>query len=246
MFSGVEAHFFAKLERTPIEPEPFPHFYLEEIFPHDFYRRMLANLPDDDALTPLGETGLVTPGAYPERSILRLGEGASEFWRELARRLLNRRLMELLATRFWPHIQARFAGELLDMQLADEAMLVRDRTRYALGPHTDAPHRLATMLCYLPPDAEKSHLGTTIYRPKDPEFRCPGGPHHRREDFDAVRTMAYRPNSAILFLRNDLSFHGVETIADAAVRRDILAYDIRIKKLTFKQPPQAMQAAAAG
>jgi hypothetical protein len=245
MSSGAEARFFAKLAEAPIETAPFPHFYLENIFTDDLYSQMLGNLPADGDLIPLGDTGLVTPGAYPERAILRLNDADTArldeiqriFWQDVATRFLGGRLTEMLSGRFWPHILDRFGGNLLRMRLAEEAMLVRDRTRYALGPHTDAPHRLLTLLFYLPADNATAHLGTTLYAPIDATFRCKGGPHHPREAFNPVRTMPYRPNSVFAFMRTDQSFHGVEQIADEAVQRDILAYDIRIKGLTFAQPP---------
>ena len=146
MSSGAEARFFAKLAEAPIETAPFPHFYLENIFTDDLYSQMLGNLPADGDLIPLGDTGLVTSGAYPERAILRLNDADTArldeiqqiFWQDVATRFLGGRLTEMLSGRFWPHILDRFGGNLLRMRLAEEAMLVRDRTRYALGPHTDA------------------------------------------------------------------------------------------------------------
>jgi hypothetical protein len=243
MSSGVEAQFFTKLEQAPIETEPFPHFYIENIFPDGLYAQMLRNLPADGDLTPLGKTGLVTPGAYPERSILRL-DGAEtarlkdaqrNFWDDLAARFLGGRLTEMQFRRFMPHVLERFGKKLLKLRLAEQAMLVRDRTRYSLGPHTDAPHRLLTLLFYLPADRSLAHLGTTLYAPKDKSFRCKGGPHHLREAFNPVRTVPYKPNSVFAFMRTDVSFHGVEPIQDEAVCRDILDFEIRIKGLTFEQ-----------
>ncbi len=245
MSLGVEAQFFEKLERAPIVPAPFPHFFLENVFSDDLYSQMLGKLPANDELVPIGETGLVTPGAYPERSILRLGgldskrleEPRREFWEGVAANFLGARLTSLMAERFWPYVLERFGENLLKIRVAEQVKLVRDQTRYMLGPHTDAPHRLLTMLFYLPADAGKTHLGTVLYEPKDKSFRCKGGPHHPRELFDAVKSIPYRPNSVIAFLRTDNSFHGVEPVTDQDAQRDILAYQVRIKGITFEKPP---------
>ncbi len=88
-----------------------------------------------------------------------------------------------------------------------------------------------------------AHLGTSIYTPIEVNFRCKGGPHYPREAFNLVKIVAFRPNSVFAFMRADQSFHRVEPIEDAAVARNILAYYIRIKGLTFERPPVGHPAA---
>ena len=52
---------------------PYPHLYVPDVFPADFYREMLRNLPPQSALKNLGELGRVTAGnTYPERGVLPL------------------------------------------------------------------------------------------------------------------------------------------------------------------------------
>ena len=41
--------------RARVEPHPFPHYYLEQVFPEDYYREMLRNLPPDDVYENLYE-----------------------------------------------------------------------------------------------------------------------------------------------------------------------------------------------
>ena len=83
-------------------------------------------------------------------------------------------------------------------------------------------------LFYLPRDESQSHLGTSIYVPEDAGFACPGGPHHPFELFRRVYTMPYVPNTLFAFLKTQNSFHGVEPLTGAAVRRDLLLYDIKV------------------
>ena len=115
------------------------------------------------------------------------------------------------------------------VQTGTEILLVRDHTNYSIGPHTDSPSRLLSLLFYFPRDDSLSHLGTSIYMPKDPQFSCIGGPHYKPNNFDRVQTMPYRPNSLFAFMKNDKSFHGVEPIADQDIQRDLLLYDIRLE-----------------
>ena len=110
-----------------------------------------------------------------------------------------------------------------------QAEVLRHEEGYFLGPHTDIPTKVATLLFNLPGDASAPHLGTTLYEPLDPAVRSVGSRHHDFGDFRVVRTMPFVPNSVFGFLKTDNSFHGVAPIsakdADAS-RRDLIQYTI--------------------
>ena len=69
MSSAVEDHVIARVADAPVKRLPMPHFYLEEVFPQDFYQELLVNLPDDKDFVCLGDTGRVPKGAYRERFV---------------------------------------------------------------------------------------------------------------------------------------------------------------------------------
>jgi len=46
MFLDVELHTAYKISNTPILNFPFPHFYVENIFPANFYSKIQENLLD--------------------------------------------------------------------------------------------------------------------------------------------------------------------------------------------------------
>jgi hypothetical protein len=112
--------------------------------------------------------------------------------------------------------------------------LVRDFTNYAISPHTDKPSKLISLLFYLPADASMRHLGTSIYAPNDPEFRCDGTAHYRFEDFKRAAAMDYVPNALFAFLRTDQAFHGVPKIGDANIERDVLLYNIYVDEVVAR------------
>ena len=56
-----------------------------------------------------------------------------------------------------------------------------------------------------------------------------GSTHHKREQFDLLLTMPYRPNTVFAFLKTPNSFHGVEPVLARDVRRDLLLYGIKVK-----------------
>ena len=231
MSSSAELQLAYKVSNAPINLFPYPHFVVNDVFPGVFYSDLQAMLPRPDVLRPLEEARGVK--GYDERFVFEfkpeqmalLEPGQREFWADLHGWLVGGRFAQLMLTKFSPFIKQRF-GPDVNVRFYDEALLVQDTTEYKLGPHTDAPRKVLTLLFYLPPDTSQAHLGTSIYLPKDRDFRCPGGPHHPHANFDRVWTVPFLPNSLFVFFKNDVSFHGVEPVRDAGVRRWLLLYDI--------------------
>ena len=122
---------------------------------------------------------------------------------------------------------------------------MHDRTRYSLGPHTDSPTKVVSLLFYLPADERLAQHGTSIYVPKDPAFTCPGGPHHPFGGFDRIATMPFLPNSLFGFVKTDNSFHGVEPFLEPGAGRWLLLYDLRLRRIATADPAPAAAAAVA-
>jgi hypothetical protein len=244
MSSAVEEHVLYRIANAPIREYPYAHIYVENIFPDDFYAALRANWPDQSALISIADTGRVAKGAYLERFVMpfkpseidKLSEDRRPFWNELASWLITQRFLTAVIDKFEPYVKERFGDELYKCDFENDSLIVRDLTNYSIGPHTDSPSRLLSMLFYCPQDEIHKHLGTSIYVPRDPGFRCKGGPHYPHQLFHKVQTMEYKPNSLFAFAKSDRSFHGVEPIGDHDVLRDILLYDIRV--LRPKGKPQ--------
>jgi hypothetical protein len=236
MSSAVEEHVIYQITNAPMREYPYPHIYVENVFPDDFYSALRINWPDSSALVSIGDTGRVSKGKYAERFILpfsplgidKLPEDRRSFWVEFGDWFLDSRFLIAMIGKFDRYVKERFGGEVGRYGFKTDALVVRDHTNYKIGPHTDAPHRLLSMLFYCPDDGSRKHLGTSIYAPLDPAFRCKGGAHHPRKHFQKVMTMEYKPNSMFAFFKTDHSFHGVDPINDESVLRDLLLYDIRV------------------
>ena len=243
MSSAVDLHVLYRIANTPILEYPFPHIYVPDIFPADFYQELLRNLPPQGALKTLGELGRISGGEYPERGILPLtaqGLAALEaprrdFWERLRGWLLGKRFGDTMIGKFAPYLSQRFS-DLRNLRFDHEALVVRDRTNYALGPHTDTPSKVLSFLFYLPADDSKAHLGTSIYVPAEPGFACNGGPHYEFDRFRRMRTMPYVPNALFAFMKTATSFHGVEPIEEPDIRRDLLLYDLRVLQPQAQKP----------
>ena len=246
MSSDVDLHVLYKIANAPINPFPFPHIYVRDIFPPDYYRTLREHLPPAQALKTLTSLKRVT-GNYPDSRLVlpltpddvgALPDPYRSFWRQAASWLLDGNFGRMILPKFAEFLDLRF-GDSSQMQYYDDALVVQDSTTYTLGPHTDTPKKVVSFLFYLPADDSMAHLGTSIYMPKNPEFRCAGGPYHRFEDFRRIATMPYVPNALFAFLKTPNSFHGVEPITDAHVKRDLLLYDIQVEN-----PPELTQPTA--
>lgn len=232
MSSSAELQLAYKVSNAQVNQFPYPHFVVNDVFPANFYAALQQNLPRPDTMRTLKEARGVA--GYDERFVfefkpeqLELLEPAQrDFWQSLHAWMVGGRFAHLMLSKFSPFIKQRFGADMGNVRFYDEALLVQDTTNYKLGPHTDAPRKVLTLLFYLPRDASQQHMGTSIYLPKDRDFRCPGGPHHPHERFDKVWTVPFLPNTLFVFFKNDVSFHGVEPVQDADTRRWLLLYDI--------------------
>lgn len=235
----VLRHVQERIASATLEVDPFPYVVVDDVFPEDYYQHMLALFPSPRHMRPLHETGRVGRGAYEERHAVlfedddfaRLTPETASFWRSLARWMYSDPFANSFISRFADALLPRMDRILgADGKLAvkGDALLVQDHTRYAIGPHTDAPHRLVTFLFYLPSDDSMREFGTSIYRPKDPAFTCWGGPHHPFDLFERVRTVEYLPNRLLAFPKTERSFHGVERIEREQVQRRLLINNVKV------------------
>lgn len=245
MFSDARAHAFYRIANAPVMPYPFPHFYLESVFPDDFYRSLLQSLPPLEDYTLLSDTGTVKAGTYKERFSLDPRKFAedkpqspqAQFFAELVDWAESGEFAGMLLRKFDSAVNARF-GHSNKIRFDQETRLIRDFTNFAIGPHTDSPRKLVSLLFYLPVDDSLDHLGTSIFEPLDPNFVCEGTKHHDFAGFTKVFTAPFRPNSLFAFGKTDNAFHGVTPIKDAKVERNVLLYNIYLNKLVRIVPPQ--------
>jgi hypothetical protein len=224
---------------------PYPHFYLENVFPDDYYRALLRHLPDSSVYQNLYEVTDLKLVHFKHRDQRDMSEGWTDslpveirsFWIEFSRWFLGPELARAVLSAFAEPLRERFAGEPLP-DVSVEAHFIRHRAGYFLGPHSDLYSKLVVLLFYLAPDESNGHLGTSIYRPKTPGFTCPNSTHYPFEDFVRVKTASYLPNSLLAFERTDRSFHGVEPLSQQDVSkgsRDLIQYVLYDKRVREEQ-----------
>jgi len=227
------------LINAPLRVYPFHHLYVENVFPESFYREMMSSFPEGEKLKPIAEERNLPNTMYPNRFIITLDANRLKalpghqrtVWERLQNLLCGREFAETLMWKFSDTLKQRFP-EQRGLSFRSEALLVDDRENYVLGPHTDNPKKVVTALFYLPDDDSQVDLGTTIYVPNNPTFRCPGGPEHPAENFQRVTRMPYRRNALFAFAKTDNSFHGVEQVRSLSARRKLVICDIYLSAVS--------------
>lgn len=227
-------HFIDRLRTARVELDPFPHYFLEQVFPDDYYQDLLHQLPASDVYENLYEVTDLKLEHFRHRDQRDMNDGWTEqlpaqlkpFWDSFNEWFMGPQLAHAVLESFshqrtsWPEISV-------------ESQFIRHRPGYFLGPHSDLYTKLVVLLLYLAPDNSAEHLGTSLYRPRDPSFTCRNSKHYNFEDFIRVKTAPYRANSLLAFIRSDVSFHGLEPLSTAG--RDVIQYVIHDKQVREAQ-----------
>lgn len=222
MFSNAHKHVQQKLNAVAIEDKPYPWFVIDGIFTEELYTTLLANPIPKSNLVNLVESGRVGKGYSGARWVINLEPKMPEL--DPAIRDLWENFGKWLHYYFKNMLLGKF--NLSTQGVKADALYTKDYMTYNLGPHTDKISKVLTCLIYMPSDSSMSKFGTTIYTPKDPDFKCPGGPHHKREKFDVYKSVEFLPNRLFCFLKTDNSFHGVEQV-DLDIERTLLIFDLQ-------------------
>ncbi len=252
------AHVIDRLRAAEIIPEPYPHYYLENVFPADYYQSLLRHLPESIVYRNLYAVTDLKLDNFRHRDQRDFDKGWTDplpavlktFWDDFHQWFLGPALAQAVLHSFAAALRERFGAEESWPDISVEGQLIRHRAGYFLGPHSDLYSKLVVLLLYLAPDESGLHLGTSIFRHKDPGFTCPQGTHYSFADFMKVKTVPYKPNSLLAFLRTDRSFHGVEPLSEQDVtvgNRDLIQYvlydkqvraaQLRARRLVAKEGP---------
>lgn len=237
--NAVLNHILGRLEAATVIRDPFPYAVIDGIFPDAYFRRLLDNFPDPDVFVPIDELGRVSKGAYKERSVVELEtDGFNRiptqlrgFWEDFGSVLSSDLFISSFIGKFADALEYRFrriCANGVPLQVRSDTLLVRDHTDYEIAPHTDAPHRLISFLFYMPEDDKLRAYGTSLYKPKDPNFTCWGDRHHTFEPFTKVGMIEFLPNRLFVFPKTERTFHGVEQIKEEGIRRNLVISNIRV------------------
>ncbi len=214
-----------------VDHEPYDHTYFEGFFPEDVYGRILQSFPAPENYQPLNKKRYVRAGgestrdimALQEEGIAHLDEELRTFWGELGEALGCDTFKRLVFDVLKRDVALRLGikeEEAADAKAYVSTLLIRDTEEYKIKPHPDGFPRLVTMMLYLPEDASRDDLGTSVYVKNPVYMRLIG------KKFREVKRFPFRPNSAAAFAVNDLphrkSLHGRELIKSMTGARNVM------------------------
>lgn len=212
MIDPVE-HAVYRLRNATVQQYPYPHFYVDNVFPWDFYGDLLNALPDSGSYDALGN--------FQSRQVL---NHEVPLIKPFATPYFATQVLRIFADQFPIRFPSGAPGHL-----SHEFRFIRDSEGYSIGPHTDTPRKLISLLFYLPEAGYDADCGTGIYVPEDHKKSCAGGPHHPFDGFREVFRAPYVPNSCFGFWKTDVSWHAVEKITKK-IQRDVLLFNIYEEK----------------
>src|SRR5687767_2548792 len=127
-------HFVDRLRSAKVEEDPFPHYVLERVFPDDYYRELLRNLPAHEVYRNLYEVTDLKLDHFRHRDQRDMDHGWTDrlpaeqkmFWDSFNQWFLSEELAQAVMKSFglesWP-------------ELSIESQFIRHRAGYFLGPH---------------------------------------------------------------------------------------------------------------
>jgi hypothetical protein len=166
-----------RVESTPLETAPFDHVYVEDLFPPEYYRRLLDHLPETrryrelrhrEAMQGDGHSARRKFYLFPEH-IMWLPRRERAFWRELSRVLRSRALQDAFKSKFRAALEARFGCGIDRLSFYPVPMLLRDLRGYRIGIHGDGQRKAITVQLYLPRDESQAQLGTVFHEGRNGE-----------------------------------------------------------------------------
>lgn len=226
------------LKNTAVRRWPFEHFFGDGFLPPSLVSSMHSHWPARQSLVSLSDTKRAS-SKYKDRLVVSLGDlrerlGAlspgGEFWGGFGDAVQDDDFMMSVVDSLWPSISSvRVLPKKIE--LFSDCVLTEDFEGYDLGPHTDAPHRLVTLLWFLPQSALQAAAGTSLYvpNPGTPALKAPSPIHYCRSNFRRVFTAPFSSGACLGFVVSPNSFHGVEPQQGLAGSRRQIQYSIRFR-----------------
>jgi len=206
----VSDHLAGMINRTRLEPAPFHHVVLENVFPREIYAKLLNCLPDDhyyrelkhnDAMMADGRSARLQFPLLPA-NIARLPAAQRGLWNDIVTGLNSREVEQAWREKFKAVLEAVTGKPLSTIKFRPHITLFRDLGGYKISIHPDSPRKAITVQYYLPADESQVHLGT-LFHDKD----AAGG-------FREVRAMRFAPNTGYAFAITPTSYHSLKPMSN--------------------------------
>lgn len=194
------AHLTGVLTEAVVRPTPFPYALIENFLPEDLFTTLRQEVKE--AKGPLWLGGTDRSSSFLIQAIEE-PDGLTNAGRRAVAALSSRPVVEAARRLFDVQHEPPVAGLTVGVEL------MRDGAGFMLPPHTDNSVRIIGALVYLADPGDPPTMGTRLYTPKDPDLRSNGNASLWWDAVDEAAAAPYRPNLALLWVRSDISLHGV-------------------------------------
>lgn len=208
MLKEAQAHFLKKIASAKIITSPYPHLYVPDIFPENYFKQLLKFLPPKKAYI-----GVLNAEHYTMecKNLVGINGKRNHIWLdEYIETIKDQKRNK----NFWISLSSWLSGESIIKELnnifvAPYSPIVKNGKKVVLrlvweekaiyvSPHMDKFNKPVTIVFYLKGDSiSKTTKGTTLYGAL-PKKGSKG------------KTIIFAPNSALISIRTPKSFHGVE------------------------------------
>lgn len=227
-----------KLHHADIQSKPFPYFFIEKIFPDELYNKILRHIPRRERFNKSDSTRTSNQISLEHRVRINISKNIEnndlteeelQLWSFIGKTIGSQEFSDIIKNIFHKGLAERYNTNKIETKTRIE--LISDENGYLISPHTDASHKVATLLFYMPEDTGLRKYGTSIYQPKDISFTSERGIQLPFEMFDEVRQIPFIPNSVLGFIKTTNSFHGRPAIEKLNQPRNWMNCSIQHSKM---------------
>ncbi len=220
-------HAIRRITETPAQTRPYPHFWIEGIFPDDVYDDIVRAFPEQELFDGYETNEFHRLSMHLlSKDIERFPQHAQQLWLAVRDVMASQELKEAIFRKLAAGFSHRFgvAEEKVNEIVAyPRPMLYSETSGYRIKPHPDTRRKLATVQFAITEGTDQSDLGTSMYK-------LSAMPTDLIQEPRGFREVGRRPfvrNSVFAFsVVNTLtmrSWHGREALPeDCGVRRTIL------------------------
>ena len=196
-------HMVQRLSAAEPQSDPFPHVYVTELLPADFYWELLRSFPAETHYQDCGKRhhvkGESTRLQFPlsDRFLDGWHEPESELWRMLRDALCSLEVQQAVFHALREGLAYRYGvteEAVRSLKGYPSPTLFRESEGYAIAPHPDTRKKMVTMQLALPDTDQQRDLGTSLYRRSITQMRkYPRG-------FVEAKQFPFLPNTAYAFV----------------------------------------------
>lgn len=230
---AIRATVIERLRATELKTHPSAYIFVRDIFPADYYAAIQENFPPESLFQATKPGRTPNPRAILYRKQINLAheldlleEAKRPCWALMRAAIDHPDFVRAVFDKFAGPMHARYGKDSLDVRIRLEVL--RDQAGFALGPHTDVPHKVFTGLFYMPKDDSQRDLGTSVFVPKQRNFADESGQQFPFNLFEEHERLPFIPNSMFMFMKTQNSFHGRYEIPPEATARNWMNCSIQL------------------